>query len=1667
MKHFLTKILHVRTALALLLTAVLTLTAQTARADSWPEYITDVVLVGGTSDEVTTAKAGLSGYIWCSTSLNDGTSGDIIYLGYKKGSQENVNGGYITDFIVIDSGNDHNPSTTITFQGKTYYRCPTSGNSYFATDNHGNLTSNCSGGWNMYLYYTKDNFDDKRAVNDITIYSVNDINTHKSGAINLYYLNGNLHESNISLNRGVKGTPYVYMHISTTPKVNRPSTAPVMASNLTYNGSAKPLITTGATLSNGTMYYRVGTSGSFTSTVSNVTATNAGTYTVYYYAGSNDYSNSSENYANSQTVTIAKSPNSGAYVTCSNYLEGTAPVPELKGTNLSSGTVTYKYSTSQNGTYTTTKPSAAGTYWVKATIAGDSNCYEYTTAATSFNIVYNWELHNSGDSEADAYIIYNKDQLNLLAERVNTGSGDDYAASGYSGKYFRLGANITYSNTSVWDNTTSTENNYTPIGNSNNKFKGHFDGKEYTVSGIRISASNYYNGLFGNLDGATVKNVILSDARIMSTAQYCGGIAGYCSSSTITNCWVKSNVCVGKNNYVGGIVGQIVTGTIMGCRSEAMLKDDSNNRERYGGIAGTVQGQANVKHCIVVGASVPNTNCHGAIAGRWIGNYTNNYYINCNVAGVADATNVGCEGSDRNGARKAVAINTADGVTITPTGTATTYTVSGITAYEGNNGIGFGGKLYAGEGETVNLDIAYNIEGFSITGYNDGSGNNLTNVSGTTYTLTMTADAPTVTPVGSDLWGVTTAGRDGTTAEKAYRITTPEGLNLLAKKVNGDGYTANNFSGKYFELGDDIAYDKTVENNFTPIGNGSNYFSGHFDGKGHTVSGININMKATDYKGLFGNIHSSDGSVEVKNLTLDNSKIVGKKYCGGIACYIFKGTISNCHVTSSVAIYGSYNWADYHGGIVGYINQSNIIGCTSSADVTITSNESGMKYYGGIAGIIYSSTSTIQDCLVYGGTISGREYVGAVVGKLDQGTLTNNRYSGTGRGRGTSSGDVAGATFACAVIPYDGVTIAISGTPTTQYDYDGLKVYPTGMSYGGMYYNDFEDDPFVDSGGVEITATYTGTVPEDYVLDGFGTTSLADNPDVSKVWDATGNTATFTLNTNQTRDYYIVPVFLYAIWGNGDGSQDNPYVITSVKGLNKLSSEVNAGADLSGKYFELGADIEYDGTEGNFTAIGTESNRFKANFDGKGHTISGINLNTGNDYQGIFGFVEYCYIQNLTVSSSTIHGGDCTGGILGRGYGVTVSNCHVTSDVTLYGDITVGGICGFGHYSSKIQGCTSAAKPTFRWNYYNGGIVGGMNKGILKDCLYLGPQFDTSRNGAILGYTVEEDDPTAITNCYHTAYGLGGFNGNDTDGARFAVSSTTKPAAITGDATATYGTGTYQGITAYQNGLLYNGRYYWHDDDLFVISNDGTTNTTAINAEVAQYSEHRNVVLAGRTLYKDGGWNTIYLPFTVTVANSVLEGATFHKLVNANIEGSTLNLEFGNATNVDDIISKNPYIIKWDKPADYDANPDKYDIKNPVFTDVNFYPNNNWNYDNGVSGDNRVRFIGTFDKVTFEDLDRSILFVGAENTLYYPDGSDVTTIGACRAYFKIGEDGAGARQITGFNFNFDGGETSGIITTDFTDRTDATWFTIDGKKLDKAPTRKGLYILNGKKVVIK
>ena len=784
----------------------------------------------------------------------------------------------------------------------------------------------------------------------------------------------------------------------------------------------------------------------------------------------------------------------------------------------------------------------------------------------------------------------------------------------------------------------------------------------------------------------------------------------------------------------------------------------------------------------------------------------------------------------------------------------------------------------------------------------------------------------------------------------AYEIKSVDNLNDLAVYVNGEGTystsvtetTAHDCTGLTFKMTAPIAYDysnewnvESTENNYTAIGgyhnNARRKFCGTFDGQGNTIFGIRIYKRraniyaGTDedpysYQGVFGIIGEC---AIIRNVHIRNMRITCQHYAGGIVGCIADGSdsqkkavITNCIVYNNVAIHGyrELSSSSFHGGIAGYLEYGIIEECTSS--VTLTTEDKSNNTpdsFGGIVGR-NQAHSTLRNNVAIGVTItlpnSSTNY--GVISGYNNGTLSGNYYkdctltvNGTTytAGVGCCGSDADGAKSVHTLIL--GNNVSASGSETTVIG--GKTCYVVGST---------------------VTLAYTSSVPAGYsALSGFN------------VKDASANEVTVTQSGDQytfsmpAADATVKPIFAVIDWETeSDGSSSTPYMIYNCDQLNLLATRVNSGNSYGGKNFKLGADITYEhttdwddatSTENNYTPIGgylsqTNVSDFSANFDGDGHTISGIRIYRSGDvyfsdgYVGLIGKAHSSSIKNVILADTRITGSDGIGGIVASLYNSHVTNCHVRDNVVIhairYLTDSHGGIAGNADYNSSISGCTSAAKITYSGTASGdrcGGIAGTIARNsTISDCLVQGAAIpNLEKCGAIVGST----DCTLSNNYYYSST-VGsktdniGCNHADvtTNNGAVKAFTTTMPHVNIGSATTNYGL-----IKAYEYGLYYDGLYY-------MIPATVSLNDNAENDMAAINGYWADVTLADRTLTKDGNWNTICLPFDVTIANSPLVGATVKKLNTSttNLTSGTLTLNFEDEPTT--MTAGIPYIIKWD-----------------------------------------------------------------------------------------------------------------------------------------------------------
>ena len=292
-------------------------------------------------------------------------------------------------------------------------------------------------------------------------------------------------------------------------------------------------------------------------------------------------------------------------------------------------------------------------------------------------------------------------------------------------------------------------------------------------------------------------------------------------------------------------------------------------------------------------------------------------------------------------------------------------------------------------------------------------------------------------PIGARTITATPPNGDGT-EENPYQIKTKEELYWFAGLVNGDksiiGEDIQQNTGAWAVLTTDITINDNVLNadgslngngsgleQWPPIGSEvSNKYTGTFDGDGHTISGLYINIIDSDdpreeaYAGLFGCVGSGGN---IQNVGVEDSYIrvfpqnTAYDYAGGV-CGSNEGTITNCYNTGTVS-------GGTVGGVCGQNYNGTITNCYNTGEVSGT-------YAGGVCGwnkLNSTTENTIINCYNIG-KVSG-DYVGGVCG-LNEGTIIgcNNR----GEVSGTSVGGVCGLNKGTIKNSYNIDTVNGSGS---------------------------------------------------------------------------------------------------------------------------------------------------------------------------------------------------------------------------------------------------------------------------------------------------------------------------------------------------------------------------------------------------------------------------------------------------------------------------------------------------------------------------------------------------------------------------------------------------------------------------------------------------------------
>ncbi len=616
-----------------------------------------------------------------------------------------------------------------------------------------------------------------------------------------------------------------------------------------------------------------------------------------------------------------------------------------------------------------------------------------------------------------------------------------------------------------------------------------------------------------------------------------------------------------------------------------------------------------------------------------------------------------------------------------------------------------------------------------------------------------------------------------------------------------------------------------------------------------------------------------------------------------------------------------------------------------------------------------------------------------------------------------------------------------------------------------------------------------------YAFYGIGTPAPTSNAllDVDVNIDKAGNnydpSKCYQVNSVSGSPTFGSITITLADFASGSGSKEDPYTIHYTSDLDHLATFVNNGQDYSGVYFVLSNDIAYSHNsywnfaenENNYTAIGTYDHPFKGTFDGQGYTVSGIRIykeyTTSNHYMdyGLFGVVgEGGTVKRVNLADAHITGYCDVGGIAGRAYKSTIEDCSVGNDVWIHAQQNSandqGGIVGCS-LSSTVRRCISRATLAIKSGLTGcsnfGGIVGKNNTKII-DCIAIGVIIpNVNGRGAIVGYSYGDnaltrnyyrDCKVASNNVTPTGVGVGKYNSattSDPSGA-LALYAITLGTDVTLDRTV--------------KATLPN-------------TNNKTNKTYANGADI----EDQPYAYATATV--NLGYNSV--PDGKTPVYSATNGGT--------ISGSTLTMPASDVT-----VSAGLYDNSLSLTAN-SANASNWTtfycggVGYSVGNDVTIYKAAK----NGTSSVTLTEVSGgiipagqavilkataspvaltlTQDAATGDYTGNELLGVDVEtpqdaNKTYYvlskPAGKDFgfyklknsVNLGANKAYLEVAT--TGAPGFLGFDEN-----TTGVVPIDngqlTIDNWAGAWFSLDGRKLQGKPTEKGLYIVNGRKVVIK
>jgi filamentous hemagglutinin family protein len=736
--------------------------------------------------------------------------------------------------------------------------------------------------------------------------------------------------------------------------------------------------------------------------------------------------------------------------------------------------------------------------------------------------------------------------INSLGAEGDSSATTMQAMNGNLAGHYALGSDIDATATSAWN----VGAGFTPVGERSSRFTGIFDGLGHTISNLAIDLPGSSGvGLFAYGSGSSVvRNVGLVGGSVrgndavgflmgfneagstIENVYATGEVAGTGQNGETAGGLVGSNWGLVSNSYAtGNVSGATTAGGLVGWNSSSGVISNShaagnvNGTRAAGGLVGRNSGIISNSHAA---GEVSGTSDVGGLVGNSGGGAIDHAYATGNVSG--------------SGSHVGGLVGWSDGSTIDHAYATGNVSGSGshVGGLVGKNGSAYGNTIdnaYA-TGNVTGLDGVGGLVGTNtsrvVNSYATGKVSGTTDVGGLVGNNASSArllnshyDIETVTINGSH--ALTLGGLYGV----QYRDWLSHGMTLdianyansLAYDSAGGHYGLNDVQGLKDLLGfaDNAAYKFRLTGSIDLAGAPGLWipdFSGvEFDGAGHTISNLQVDLPFAASVGMFGRV--SDAST-VRDLGILGGSVVGLESVGGLTGWN-KGTISNTYATPSVREVGRIGGAASAGGLVGdnfgTISNSYAAGTVSgknsvgglvgyNGNIGTISNSyaagsvSGMNLVGGLVG--YNSGTISNSCAV--GSASGINYVGGLVGHNGDyfvGWVSDSFWDTQTSGQATSAAGTGMSTAQMQHLANFTSTTSANGNVNPAWDFAGtwvmydthtyplLRVFMSPLTVSANFSKTYDGLPYTVASGVSYStppdmANVLGTVSYDGTAQG-------------------------------------------------------------------------------------------------------------------------------------------------------------------------------------------------------------------------------------------------------------------------------------------------------------------------------------------------------------------------------------------------------------------------------------------------------------------------------------------------------------------------------------------------------------------------------------------------------